>query len=144
MATANMGALHTYTQAELETLLKYWQEILRLQDWDIKVRLARHYEMSSTDQGDCSFLESKKTAVIQVLDSADYNPTHAWPQDQEQTLVHELIHLHLCYTATDGRLRIAEEQAVHVLSHALVGLKREGEKERGAVRIVTDKEGTLG
>lgn len=116
------------TQDELVALCRKWQRILRLQDWDVKVRLARTWDMQSSDNlGECSYELRKRMAAIRVLDSVDYDSEHTpWPQDQERTLVHELLHLHFAPFAADSGTPqdIAQEQAIDAIAGALVQLAR--------------------
>lgn len=114
------------SQAELEAACRYWQELLRLQHWDVVVRLARQYEMDAGNQGECEWNLRKRMALIKVLDAADWDPRTPWPQDQEQTLVHELLHLHFApFRAEQGTAEdTAQEQAIDAIARALVELKR--------------------
>ena len=71
----------------------------------------------------------KKTAVIRVLDPADYSlPFHEMLDDLEFTVVHELIHLEivpvLSRFARSDADRIEEEHAVNYMADALLRLDR--------------------
>lgn len=72
----------------------------------------------------------KKTAVIRVLDAADYGrPFRATLEDMEFTVVHELVHLELTSLTRNFKSRSEEsfsqeEQAVNRLSDALLQLDR--------------------
>ena len=116
------------TQEDLERLLAKWQRILRLQDWDVHLRVVRRWEMHNEDtMGECEYLLRKRCAVIRILDSADYDPGTPWPQDQERTLVHELLHLAFApfsRTEAGSAEAVAEEQVIHALASALVALRR--------------------
>lgn len=114
------------TQDELQALCHEWQGVLRLQDWDVKVFVVRKRDLSSGDvMGEISFTLPKKTAVISILDPVDYDPDIAWGQDQEQTLVHELLHLHMApFDHSEGLEHTAMEWAVDSIAKALVSLKR--------------------
>lgn len=115
------------TQQELEEKCREWQEILSLRDWDVKPRIARYYDESNL--GSCTWKLQKKMAVIRVQEYDDYDPSNKWERDQETTLVHELLHLHFAPfdAETDTPQGIAQEQAIHALSVALVSLKRRAE-----------------
>jgi hypothetical protein len=72
-------------------------------------------------------LEAKK-AFIKILDPIDYPGECVFPQDQEKTLVHELLHLHLAAWTDDsenGRTPVHGEQAIDCIAEALVEMKRE-------------------
>jgi len=68
----------------------------------------------------------KKTAVIKVLDSSNYQTSlDATLRDMEFTVVHELIHLEFCAsTRPDQSSRTDEETAVNNIAEALLQLDR--------------------
>jgi hypothetical protein len=118
------------TDADLQTLCAEWQKTLRLQDWDVKVRIVRRSQFRISDaQGECEWLLPKKTALIHIVDPIDYPPNSVWEQDMERTLVHELLHCHMAgfddfeYGSPKD---VAVEQAVESIAKALVSLKRKG------------------
>lgn len=118
------------TQEQLEALCREWQKTLRLQDWDVKVRIVRQRDMDNHNaQGEVDWTLPKKSAAISILDPTDYPPNSWWGQDIERTLVHELLHLHFApfVEEEDGLKRVAEEQAIDCLAIALVALKRRGQ-----------------
>lgn len=118
------------TQEQLEALCREWQGILRLQDWDVKPEIVRRHEMSVPERdGECVYVLQQKKAHIQVVTADDTLPS-PWPLDQEQILVHELLHLHFApfMPASDEGLRYeTAEQAIDQIAEALVRLKRNGE-----------------
>lgn len=95
----------------------------------MRVRLARRWEMHPGNQAECEWNLRMRMALIKVLDSVDWDPSTPWPQDQEQSLVHELLHLHFApFRADDGTLEnVAQEQAIDAIARALVELKRDAE-----------------
>lgn len=114
------------SQQELEELCREWQRILRVQDWDVKVRFARVFEIDGAD-GRTSYQRSTKTANIRICDLGDEDKSRAHLQDAEQTLVHELLHLH--HAGIDdftGAANMVFEQAIDLTAWALVNLKRGG------------------
>lgn len=120
------------TQEELEGSLKHWQKVLRLQDWEITVHLVRKHEMKMDDCGGCvEFLHGKKRADIQILCLEDHKETWEWKPDQELSLVHELVHLHIgtFYDEPEDGTREWRfyEQAIHALSLALMEQSRGSE-----------------
>lgn len=110
------------TELKLQKLAKAWQKRLRLADWDVRVRVSRHWDMGDNRAGEVTTVTKKKQANISILSPLDWN--ESWgAQDQELTLVHELVHLHfmaLEHQARDWN-QLLEEQAVDALSKALVG-----------------------
>jgi hypothetical protein len=110
---------------QLQEKLSYWQKRLRLQDWLIDARIVRQMDMMGQDcQGECNYNLLKKMAVINVLDHCDYQPNEIFPQDMEWCLVHELLHLHFAPLHIENENE-AEEQAIDLISQALVGTLRE-------------------
>jgi hypothetical protein len=121
------------THEEAETLCREWQETLRLQHWDVKVKIARGNGLDLPDsvQGRCQWVLTKHSAFIRLLDPVDWDKDILWPQDMERTLVHELLHLHFAPFddfPVDGPKDIASEQAIEALSLALVNLKRASQR----------------
>lgn len=114
------------TQEQLEALCAEWQRRLRLQDWDVKIRLRRRYDMwVETNQGECKHETLKKLALVNILDPTDYDPDNVWPQDVERTVVHELLHLHFAPFVGDyEQCNAAHEQAIDLIAGALVDAKR--------------------
>jgi len=106
-----------------------------LNDWDIKIFIARERDMFNPGtQGGCRWELKNKMAIIKILDPVDYDPDIPWEQDMEKTLVHELLHLHFApfdkYEA-DCMEGIVMEQAIDAIAKALVETKRENTSARG-------------
>ena len=117
------------TDEQLQEKLKEWQERLRLQDWIVRARICRRHELPSNSQGRVYVTLSKKMANILILDPVDYEPDNMLPQDMENSLVHELLHLHLWPITGDdeeGIYRIAEEQAIESITSGLLHALRNG------------------
>jgi hypothetical protein len=116
------------TEEELRAKCAEWQRILRLQDWDVVVSIDRARDMTLSEvDGECEWTLASKQARIRILDPMDFPPDSKWPQDMEQILVHELLHLH--FAPFDrferGSLEhVAMEQAIDLIASALVKLKR--------------------
>ena len=94
-----------------------WQKRLNLQGWDISVVVSRHGELKPKTLGNIRWDRDKKTAVIRILDPADYHlPFDAMLRDIEFTVVHELIHLEMAPVLSDLQRtdanRVEEEHAV--------------------------------
>ncbi len=106
-----------------------WQKRLNLQDWKISVLVVRTAELKPKTLGNIHWDGEKKTAVIRVLDPADYKlPQRAMLDDMEFTVVHELIHLELSPVLTplqrSDANRMEEEHAVNHMAQALLDLER--------------------
>ncbi len=109
--------------------LRYWQKRLNLQDWKISLLLVRTADLKPKTLGNIHWDSDKKTAVIRVLDPADYKLTaQAMLDDMEFTVVHELIHLELSPVLSSLQRsdanRMEEEHAVNHMAQALLDLER--------------------
>jgi hypothetical protein len=108
-----------------------WQRRLNLQDWNISVVLSRASELKPKTLGNIHWDLDRKTAVIRVLDPADYRlPFKEMLADMEFTVVHELIHLGLAPVLSDLQRsdanRREEEHAVNHMTEAFLKLDRSG------------------
>lgn len=113
----------------MDEALSKWQKILRLQDWDVHVIVVRGKDMNPVDRlGQLNYNMDKKTALIRLLDHVDWDDYPQWPHDQERSLVHELVHLHLLPLSKSfesGSMELMfEEQAVDLITSALISLDR--------------------
>lgn len=98
-------------------------------DWDIEAHIVRKHDLKQDDCGGCiEYLHGKKRADIQILAEEDVKDSWEWKGDQELTLVHELVHLHVGTFYDDAEEDSREwrlyEQAIHAISLALVALDR--------------------
>jgi hypothetical protein len=106
-----------------------WQKRLNLQEWDLSVVASRANELKPKTVGNIHWDREKKTAVIRVLDPADYHlPFDEMLRDIEFTVVHELIHLEMVPVLSDLQRteenRREEEHAVNHMAEALLRLDR--------------------
>lgn len=109
--------------------LAVWQKRLNLQDWEVSLVVSRAGELKPKTVGNIHWDREKKTAIIRVLDPADYKlPFAQMLQDIEFTVVHELIHLEMSPVLTDLQRtdanRMEEEHAVNHMTDALLKLDR--------------------
>ena len=107
-----------------------WQKRLNLKEWNISVVVSRATELKAKTVGNIHWDREKKTAVIRVLDPADYDMAlEPMLKDIEFTVVHELIHLEMVPILSDlqrsAENRLEEEHAVNHLADALLKLDRE-------------------
>ena len=117
------------TQSFVNEKLWVWQKRLNLQDWNVTVEMARATDLKPKTLGNIHWDLEKKTAVIHVLDAADYHMSfHDMLNDMEFTVVHELIHLELSPVlsslARSDANRKDEEFAVNRMADALLKLDR--------------------
>jgi hypothetical protein len=109
--------------------LWFWQSRLTLQEWNVSVVFARKSDLKPKTLGNIHWDNDKKTAIIRVLDMADYHmPFDEMLQDMEFTVVHELIHLELApvlsqFSRSDASRR-EEEHAVNHVAAALIKLQQ--------------------
>lgn len=112
------------TDVQTQDWLRTWQKRLRLDDWKIDVKIVRIWELEHGTLGHIDWSTPHKTAVIKVLNPADYElPPDKIPADMELTIVHELVHLHLSVLPLSKSSRGAEEQVVTMIADALVNLE---------------------
>lgn len=71
---------------EVEVLLAKWQDILRIRDWDIKIKLVEDEWRKS---GDIKIDSSNRVAVLMIN---NHNPNVT---NLEALVIHELLHLKL-------------------------------------------------
>jgi hypothetical protein len=113
----------------------YWQKVLRLQDWDVKVSLVRQWDVPNSF-GTCEPYLEKRIAKVKILDVVDDgDPDNFEDFDQERTLVHELLHIHFeTFSAKpDTSKAVAQHQTIQVLSSALVKLDRARYRETDVI-----------
>ena len=106
-----------------------WQKRLNLQAWELSVVASRANELKPKTVGNIHWDRDKKTAVIRILDPADYSlPFDEMLRDIEFTVVHELIHLEMVPVLSDLQRteenRREEEHAVNHMAEALLKLDR--------------------
>lgn len=111
-----------YAQEELEVRCKVWQERLRLQDWIVKVSLEPHFKLLQGTGANVAITLERKEAIVYILQRDDYPPDDQFPQDMENSLVHELLHLHFepLGINRDGSEHVAQEQAICCIASSLV------------------------
>ena len=106
-----------------------WQKRLNLTDWKISVLVVRSGDLKPRTLGNIHWDNERKSAVIRVLDPADYKlKERAMLDDMEFTVVHELIHLELSPVLSplprNDANRMEEEHAVNHMAQALLDLER--------------------
>ena len=106
--------------------LALWIGNLGLDEWQISALLTPRQELKKKTLGGIRWDKKKKTAVIHVMDPADYDMPYAeMLADLEFTIVHELVHLELSSLPRTASSRSHEERAVNRLAEALLKLDRE-------------------
>lgn len=117
----------------LQQLCIYWQKKLRLQDWDIHLSIERRHNMDIENTTACSTYNiCAKKAWIQILDPIDYH-TNGFYQDIEQSLIHELIHLHFSPLSIDysnEKCPWYMEAGIDAIATSLVEINRVKKKQK--------------
>lgn len=117
------------TEDALQEALDWWCAQLGLSDWAIDVQRKRACEMPEA-YARVHWTLPHRRATISMIRASDVTAT-ADPMDEEQTLVHELVHV--CLAALDDSTDMAAgtdqyslcvEQPVDRLAFALVNLRR--------------------
>lgn len=119
------------SQDQLNESLIYWQDKLRLNDWIIELKLKRARDMREDCAGSVNWVLSKKMAIIHILEAIDYPDDVMGVQDMENTLVHELLHLHFAsindvFGNNSDIYEIFEEQAINSIADGLLKIYRGG------------------
>lgn len=121
-----------FTVEEARIACRKWQGRLGLMDWDVQVKIVRSSELEGC-QGHCKFVIERKQATIRLLEREDYLLAgRQRPQDHEQTLIHELLHLHTVWWGSehDSDERKLEEQMIHLLAKAFIEMSRSTADEK--------------
>lgn len=116
---------------ELAQMLGFWMDILKLKEWDVKVKICRARDMQEGTAGTINWEVNHKDAFIRLLDPIDYPEDSMRDQDMEETLVHELLHLHFSTISENfggGKnnefYSLFEEQAICSIAAGLIKLHR--------------------
>ena len=118
------------TQRQLDAWIREWQRVLRLQDWRVNIALARENEMPDTGMHGQTWIHPEhKRARIWLRHPLDYQDRGGCEDDIEQTLVHEIVHLHFerFYDKNESPTQTAQETAIDLIACGLVELKRRSE-----------------
>lgn len=115
---------------EAQFACQVWQTILGLVDWDVRVSFADRDALSGQQtDADVRWELSHRRAMIRLVTPETYHSgegTARWPIDHENSLVHELLHLHFAsFDEEPGTPKgVAQEQAICAVAKALVSLRR--------------------
>ena len=110
--------------------LSFWQQRLRLADWKISIVMSQASDLKPKTLGNIHWDTDKKTAVIRVLNAAEYQLScRDMLNDMELTVVHELVHLELSSLPRSQASRREEEHAVIRITDALLALDRESDSQ---------------
>lgn len=104
------------SQKQLEQSLREWQERLFLTDWIIRIAQRDLVDMNDR-AGEIDFCYEKHSAFIYLTKTCEKTRNMIMKTYQEQTLVHELLHLKMNYI---NNLDTYEGKMVEIQEHALV------------------------
>ena len=98
-----------------------WQEELNLKDWRVSIVVAKRCDLKPRTLGAIRLDKEQKSAVIWVLDPADYRLGFREAlSDMEFTILHELVHLDLRTRQPKIANRSGEEKTVNRITSALL------------------------
>ena len=105
--------------------LKYWQSILGLDDWDIKVKVIKQCEFCWCEDasGEVKYNFIHKEALIHLLNPEEFkNPDFKY--DIEKTLVHELLHCKFAIIEKEEQINDITHQLIDEIAKSMIKLKR--------------------
>jgi len=123
---------------DLAALVADWQARLRLRDWRVSVKYVVDLRDSAGRpcHGLCyPFLDAKKATIL--IRDPESSPPVASAPTVEETVVHELVHLHIAPLAGSTQAEVAaEEQAVWSIAEAIMTVKGSGREAQIARAMV--------
>src|SRR6266403_5633026 len=88
--------------AKLTRRLRYWQDKLALNDWDVLIFYVPAEGMAGPERlGECHVAYDHKRAVIKLLEPKE-RPVEPWPFGDDEGICHELMHIHLAPFDSDN------------------------------------------
>lgn len=111
-----------------ERLLRKWQCILRLQDWDVFIRFGRWHEVHNEAHAHLHHSWERHEAHI-VLRDPDDQKEPVWIGDNadEVTIIHELLHLKFAGLGIADERYSEHEAVVESLARTLLKLEQKEE-----------------
>lgn len=107
-------------------IIKFWINLLSLNDWEISVKPVRRTELELDGQGEVKYNFVGKQALILLLDPVDWQNDN-FEQDHEKTLVHELLHLKFDEIPVKKKFKQKQHQLLNDMAKCLVKARRGGE-----------------
>jgi len=112
-------------------LINKWQKILKLQDFEVRLKVKRYKEMKVEDTfclGRIEYSHEDRLAVMELLDVKDYKKAckkaiFGELVDLETTIVHEL--LHLSFIGMNEYNELYTEQQINHIAKLLVNAYKE-------------------
>ena len=129
---------HGSIERFLNDRVEYWCKRLKLEDWRVALVTTRRESLRAKTLGKIQWDKKRKSAVIEVMDPADYRLAfQAMLDDMEFTVVHELVHLSLASLPRSEASRSSEEDAVNRLAEALFGFESRSREQASAANPAT-------
>ena len=101
--------------------LRVWQERLGFLNWEIRITVVPQAALHRNTVGDLQWQQPGR-ASLRAMDASAYDSECAFHADMEDTIVHELVHLHLAFEPRMQKRGPAEEQIVQEITDALLRL----------------------
>ena len=101
--------------------LRIWQERLGFLNWNLRIAVVPEAALHRHTVGDLQW-QQPGTAWLRAMDVSSYNSECAFRADMEDTIVHELVHLHLAFEPRMQKRGTAEEQVVEEITEAILRL----------------------
>jgi hypothetical protein len=112
------------THSQIEKTLRKCQKRLRLQDWNIDLKVVRKGTFPDDRVAQCQFFYRNMSAVVSILDPRDNDDTGYGMQNVESTIYHELLHIILSPTwgADEPPSQDVQEQIIERLAKGYAGI----------------------
>lgn len=107
------------TTKQLREAITYWQTVLNLGDWNIRVRIGKKIELTDPDGNEClgmNFIYPEELQSEIILKRGE----------SEETLVHEMLHIVFDGDVQqDGLYDVLHERAINRTAKALLKVRGE-------------------
>ena len=110
------------TPQQIEKVLRKCQERLRIQNWDIDLKVVRKNDFPDGRVAQCRYHTRNMSATISVLHPRDNDDPAPGMQHIESTLYHELLHPILTPLFDKNGDEDLQEQAIERIAKALAGI----------------------
>jgi hypothetical protein len=116
----------TYRE-QAQVNLDFYQQILRLQDWDITLSFERAFNVPLEGLGACTIRIGEQTAKIVIREPDDVSDEWETDGDLELTLLHELMHIKT-HAAIEVGGKLETEKLVESMARIVLRLIRHMEE----------------
>lgn len=83
------------SKKELDQILKKWQKKLNMEDWNMNIEIVEFKRKDYRQSGDFKINKKKKQALILLTADPFLRNQPTLTKQEEQTILHELIHIFL-------------------------------------------------